>query len=608
MSKPSFYLPRIYRDVSSNVSLCENIPNTILHGSHNASNFSYNEIENIYNLYKDYIQNIYIFEYIYNSPPHQDYYMPLLYEYYSGKYAIKLYTRIAGTPAFYPQSYTTTYTMIVSANNVKVDAGVTPPLFLAPAAADGIILTTTIILGSRKNRFLFGIGDINYSQSGIKFFIVDHQLYIALNRLSLRDNTENPNTYLNIINLNSKCYKSVNSLSSERNSLRFDVDIDRNYVNIEVMAGINNSNYQKFCSLNINTKSNDKRFYFFKNINYNSYISPGTRAYSEYTNVQGNQSITKFFDNNLTEIKETRWYAPPGFIQFSDAYQYPYGSGSTSNIIGTTDIESVGSDYTAGTIVDDSFYSSLQNIENNINESLWQMDPISGNNVSFYLPYNKGNITDPNQLDKNFVCDLLVTEKIPQLEMVKEFSVSIEVNNNISIEKDIINPITVSVPQEFPSIDLLNPIEIQIKEDVEKDLFPVTIDAAKDINPVDIDPVTISVKEDIEQDILNPITIDAALDITPVDPFEISITALDWLKSIAEIEDYINKTYLGSQQAADDFQLLFRVTDTSYWPVEYTIDTDYHIHIKPDPMYIGVELYACTNKQFLYCKYDMMNI
>ncbi len=115
-------------------------------------------------------------------------------------------------------------------------------------------------------------------------------------------------------------------------------------------------------------------------------------------------------------------------------------------------------------------------------------------------------------------------------------------------------------------------------------------------------------KEDIEQDILNPITISIPQQIIPVDPFNISITTTSNLKPLAEVEDYINKTYLGTQQAAEDFQLLMKVTKTSYWPVEYTIDTDYHIHIKPDPMYIGVELYACTNKQFLYCKYDMMNI
>jgi hypothetical protein len=45
------------------------------------------------------------------------------------------------------------------------------------------------------------------------------------------------------------------------------------------------------------------------------------------------------------------------------------------------------------------------------------------------------------------------------------------------------------------------------------------------------------------------------------------------------------------------------VTETSYWPVEFTIDNNYHIHIKPDPIYIGAALYACTNKQFLYHKY-----
>jgi len=76
-------------------------------------------------------------------------------------------------------------------------------------------------------------------------------------------------------------------------------------------------------------------------------------------------------------------------------------------------------------------------------------------------------------------------------------------------------------------------------------------------------------------------------------------------KPLEEVENYINKTYLGTQQAAEDFQLLMKVTETSYWPVEFTIDNKYHIHIKPDPIYIGAKLYVCTNKQFLYHKYSI---
>lgn len=136
--------------------------------------------------------------------------------------------------------------------------------------------------------------------------------------------------------------------------------------------------------------------------------------------------------------------------------------------------------------------------------------------------------------------------------------------------------------------DLLNPITISVKEDISKDF---------------LNPISINVKEDIDKDLLNPIDITIPETLTPVDPFNISITTTSHLKPLEEVEDFINKKYLGTQQAAEDFQLLMKVTETSYWPVEFTIDNNYHIHIKPDPIYIGAALYACTNKQFLYHKY-----
>ena len=134
--------------------------------------------------------------------------------------------------------------------------------------------------------------------------------------------------------------------------------------------------------------------------------------------------------------------------------------------------------------------------------------------------------------------------------------------------------------------DLINNISISVPNSIFKDI-----------------PISIQIKKDLAQDILNPIEVTIGKYITPVDPFNITITTTSKLKPLKEIEDDINKRYLGTQQAAEDFQLLMKVTETSYWPVEFTIDNNYHIHIKPDPIYIGATLYACTNKQFLYHKY-----
>jgi len=139
--------------------------------------------------------------------------------------------------------------------------------------------------------------------------------------------------------------------------------------------------------------------------------------------------------------------------------------------------------------------------------------------------------------------------------------------------------------------DFLNQISIQVKENTE------------DFEEIMLNPITIQVKEDISKDLLNPIDITIPKALTPVDPFEITVEAANPFKPIEEIEEYINKTYLGTQQAAEDFQLLYKVTEYSYWPVDFSIDNNYHIHIKKSEVYLGATLYACTNKQFLYGKY-----
>ena len=144
---------------------------------------------------------------------------------------------------------------------------------------------------------------------------------------------------------------------------------------------------------------------------------------------------------------------------------------------------------------------------------------------------------------------------------------------------------------EADETDFFFPIDITVGE-------PKT-DVIQDL----LNPISIQVKEDLDKDLLNPIEIIVGKYLNPIDLFNISITTISKLKPLKEIEDDINKRYLGTQQAAEDFQLLMKVTETSYWPVEFTIDNNYHIHIKPDPIYIGATLYACTNKQFLYHKY-----
>ena len=172
-------------------------------------------------------------------------------------------------------------------------------------------------------------------------------------------------------------------------------------------------------------------------------------------------------------------------------------------------------------------------------------------------------------------------------------------SDNVAVEEDLI-PISIDAAKDIDPVDI--PSSISVSEDISEDIIPISIDAAKDISPVDI-PTTIDIKEDIVKDLLNPIEVTIGKDITPVDPFEITVEATNPFKPIEEIEEYINKTYLGTQQAAEDFQLLYKVTEYSYWPVDFSIDNNYHIHIKKSEVYLGATLYACTNKQFLYGKY-----
>ena len=192
-----------------------------------------------------------------------------------------------------------------------------------------------------------------------------------------------------------------------------------------------------------------------------------------------------------------------------------------------------------------------------------------------------------------------ISFKILYLESLeKNIYINLEVGDKSDISEDLF-PINIDTAKDIDPVDI--PLSIDIREDISEDLFPINIDTAKDITPVDI-PLSIDIREDISKDLLNPITLDIGKDITPVD-MNIYLTTSNPFKSLEEVEDYINKTYLGNKQAADDFQLLMKVTDTSYWPVEFSIDNNYHIHIKPDPIYLGVPLYASTNKQFLYGKY-----
>jgi hypothetical protein len=189
------------------------------------------------------------------------------------------------------------------------------------------------------------------------------------------------------------------------------------------------------------------------------------------------------------------------------------------------------------------------------------------------------------------------------LEEQREWITPTDISVDLEVKVDELNEdlldIEINVSIDFDQ-DLFN-ISLDIKEDLNQDLISINLDAAKDINK-DLFPIDISIREDISKDLLNPITLDIGKDIIPVD-INIYLTTSNPFRSLEEVEDYINKTYLGNKQAADDFQLLMKVTDYSYWPVEFSIDNNYHIHIKPDPIYLGVPLYASTNKQFLYGKY-----
>lgn len=239
---------------------------------------------------------------------------------------------------------------------------------------------------------------------------------------------------------------------------------------------------------------------------------------------------------------------------------------------------------------------------------------------AFYFPdlANTNNIYNSPNATLNYYDlfdDTVSSNEALYLKDLKYSTVSLTQVSNQNFYKDIINPITIDIGQDISedlipiSIDAakdINPVDIPIAIDVpdyiSEDLISIIIDAAKDISPVDI-PTTIDIKEDIVKDLLNPIEVTIGKDITPVDPFEITLEATNPFKPIEEIEEYINKTYLGTQQAAEDFQLLYKVTEYSYWPVDFSIDNNYHIHIKKSEVYLGATLYACTNKQFLYGKY-----
>ena len=181
------------------------------------------------------------------------------------------------------------------------------------------------------------------------------------------------------------------------------------------------------------------------------------------------------------------------------------------------------------------------------------------------------------------------------------FTIPIDNSKSIFLKDVKYSTITFPTKTDFNK-DIPTDITVVTEKEATPTDIPISIDVANLItDPIDI-PTSISIRGDLYQDIL-PISIDIGQDIIPVDPFEITLNVVNPFKSLEEVENYINKTYLGNKQAADDFQLLMKVTDTSYWPVEFSIDNNYHIHIKPDPIYLGVPLYASTNKQFLYGKY-----
>ena len=88
---------------------------------------------------------------------------------------------------------------------------------------------------------------------------------------------------------------------------------------------------------------------------------------------------------------------------------------------------------------------------------------------------------------------------------------------------DILNPVSVTVEplQTDFSEDLMNPVSISVKEDVEKDLFPVTIDAAKDLN-TDLN-TSIDVKKDVYYEKL-PISLEVQWEELNQDLFNIDFT------------------------------------------------------------------------------------
>lgn len=200
---------------------------------------------------------------------------------------------------------------------------------------------------------------------------------------------------------------------------------------------------------------------------------------------------------------------------------------------------------------------------------------------------------EPNDENKSH----FVIRSVSKTNYSQNYSTNIPSSNFITSNKKI--SLDSNIPNLTSDDDILGIYIAVIHIDEYYGKIESNIDTYVDI----LNPITIQVKEDISKDLLNPIDITIPKAFTPVDPFNISITTTSNLKLLEEIEDYINKRYLGTQQAAEDFQLLMKVTETSYWPVEFTIDNNYHIHIKPDPIYIGATLYACTNKQFLYHKY-----
>lgn len=248
--------------------------------------------------------------------------------------------------------------------------------------------------------------------------------------------------------------------------------------------------------------------------------------------------------------------------------------------------------------------STKNSVSKNINIVDYTTDP-GMDQVEFVKdPISKGilNLSFNHNIGDSLVYDNIEMFKIKSMyALTRDLNTSIIVPDDIQFDQNLFS-IDIDAAQDITPVDIV-PVTISVKEDIEQDILnPISVDAAKDIDPVDI-PSSIDVSEDLVQDLLNPIEVTIGKDITPVDPFEITVEATNPFKPIEEIEEYINKTYLGTQQAAEDFQLLYKVTEYSYWPVDFSIDNNYHIHIKKSEVYLGATLYACTNKQFLYGKY-----